>query len=612
MNQGDWDRQIELAAAKNKAEQGTAADHPGRDDEAFIAALAGLSEFEYQLQRCGAARALGLRVTMLDKLVFAKRSPQPEPPLFAWWEVEPSAEPVDAEVLLTRIVGRIRSHVVIPDDAARIATLWTVMTWVHEQAAIHSPILLVTLPEPNSGKTTLLGVLSFLVRRSLRTAGVSAAALYRAVEKWEPTIMVDEADTAFIDNDDLRRVVNSGWTRGEGVLLCDGDNNEPRVFPTFCPKALGMKGRKLPDTTMSRTIVIEMARKRPSERAIDFQYVDDAGLAELRSDLARFAADNADRLQKARPILPEGFENRRAANWQLLLAIADTAGKEWAWKARAAAEKIAGAPMSESVGVDLLADIKKAFKSKSDPDCFPSRQLIESLTADPESRWCEWGRDRKHITQKQLAGLLREYQIISTTVHPIDQSAAKGYRRLDFEEAWARYLPPETHAGGPYPPFEAFKRTSADEMGTTSHFRNVREARSEGIENVNLSNNHAGLYACTDRKAESGPARVSAPPNTTASGPMGGAGYPPPPSSRAATVRSMRARRRPATGMAGQPSLRLAARPLPSVLGSGPLGHGTRPVAVPATGRDPSFTGCDRCRLACGGLPHQSTGRNSS
>jgi hypothetical protein len=279
--------------------------------------------------------------------------------------------------------------------------------------------------------------------------------------------MIDEADTAFVDNEDLRRVVNSGWTRGEGIILCDGDNNEPRVFPTFCPKALGMKGRKLPDTTMSRTIVIEMARKKSSERTQDFQYVDDERLAKLRSYLARFAADNADRLREAQPALPEGFENRRAANWRLLLAIADTAGEEWARKARVAAEKIAGAPMSESVGVDLLADIKKAFKSKSHPDCFSSRQLIELLTADPESRWCEWGRDRKHITQKQLASLLREYRIISTTVHPVGQPDAKGYRRADFEEAWGRYLPSETRLHAATPPSEAFKRPNADEVLNT-------------------------------------------------------------------------------------------------------------------------------------------------
>src|SRR6516225_6873363 len=115
---------------------------------------------------------------------------------------------------------------------------------------------------------------------------------------------------------------------------------------------------------MSRAIVIEMARRKPGERALDFQYVDDGGLAELRSELARYAADNAEALRRANPTLPQGFENRCAANWRLLLAIADTGGEEWGRKARAAAEKIAGATAAASAGTDLLADIKKMFESE--------------------------------------------------------------------------------------------------------------------------------------------------------------------------------------------------------------------------------------------------------
>jgi putative DNA primase/helicase len=521
-----FEKQVERTAAENKAKQG-ADPNQDRDDQAFIAQLAELPPLTYEQQRLNAANVLGLRVTVLDKLVSVKRPPQPEPPLFPWWKVEPSSQPVDAERLITEIVGHIRSYVVMSDDAARIVALWIVMTWVHDQAAIHSPILLVTSPEPNSGKTTLLGVISFLVRRSLRTAGVTPAALYRAVEKWTPTIIVDEADTAFVENDDLRRVVNSGWTRGEGVLLCSGETNDPYVFSTFCPKALGMKGRKLPDTTLSRTIIIEMVRRKPSEKAMDFGYVDDDRLAELRSELARYAADNADPLRRARPALPEGFENRRAANWRLLLAIADTAGEEWGRKARAAAEKIAGTPASESTGTDLLADIKKLFDARPDADSILSRQMVELLTADSESRWCEWGRDRKPITQKQLAGLLREFHIISTTVHPAGQAHGKGYRRVDFEEVWARYLSPETPAHAAILPSEACKRANADQTGISPSFRSVRQTRSARIDNAHLSNKNAGLHACTDRNPESGPACASASPMTPIGDPWADLGIPP-------------------------------------------------------------------------------------
>jgi len=83
--------------------------------------------------------------------------------------------------------------------------------------------------------------------------------------------VVDEADDAFVDNPDLRQVINSGWTRGQGVMRCDPDTNEPRRFSTFCPKAIALKGKKMPDTMLSRTIFIEMKRRLRSEKVDHFR-----------------------------------------------------------------------------------------------------------------------------------------------------------------------------------------------------------------------------------------------------------------------------------------------------------------------------------------------------
>lgn len=466
------------------------------DDHATIQQVASLSGLVYQQRRISAAEELGISVGSLDKLVKAARALVSKP-LFPHWEVESASEPVKPELLISKIVGRIRSHVVMPSDCALVVALWVALTWVHERAAVHSPILLVTSPEPNSGKSTLLGVLSFLVCRSLQSVGITAAPLYRAIEKWQPTIIVDEGDTAFIDNDDLRAAVNSGWTRGQGVIRCDSETNEPRMFSTFCPKAIGMKGRKLPETTMSRTVAIEMARKKPGEQVRDFRHVDDPQFAELRSMLARFAADNAERLLEAEPVLPKGFENRRAANWRLLLAIADLAGDELGRAARSAAEKVCGDALASSIGTDMLGDIKKAFESKGNSESILSRQLVEMLTEDPEGRWCEWGRERKPITQKQLASLLREFRIVSTTVHPPGEAHGRGYRRSDFDEAWQCYLEPEI----PLMPSEGgskvCKCASADGMGTSHGFSSVHEKSSAHFENGKLSYRHAGLHTCT-------------------------------------------------------------------------------------------------------------------
>jgi hypothetical protein len=110
--------------------------------------------------------------------------------------------------------------VIFTIDEAITVALWILMAWVHQEAAIHSPILLATSAEANSGKTTLLNLVGFIVPRGMSCVGTSEASLFRSVEMWTPAIIVDEADTILIDNEPLRAVVKSGYTRGSGVPRC--------------------------------------------------------------------------------------------------------------------------------------------------------------------------------------------------------------------------------------------------------------------------------------------------------------------------------------------------------------------------------------------------------
>lgn len=411
-------------------------------DKILIDELASLSTVAYDKRRGEAAKKLGVRVPTLDKMVTQRRAEfegeAQEQPLLPHWTVEPWPDPVDGDALIAALIGCIQHHVVMRPDAALAVALWIMLTWIHEEAATHSPILMVTSPEAECGKSTLLGLIILLVPRSLASVGISPAALFRSIEKWQPTLIIDEADVAFVQNEDLRAVVNSGWTRGQGVVRCDGDDNEPRLFSTFCPKAIGLKGKKLPDTTASRAIVIELKRKLAGDNVEDFRHVDSPKLQELRQKLLRWKIDNADALANANPLLPDGFLNRVAANWHLLLAIADAAGGEWPEKAREAASTIAKvkATVDASMGVQLLSDIRAIFDGQT--DCVFSQTLIEKLTTDPEGSWAEYYRG-KPLTQKQLARLLGTYGILSETVWIGDKSR-KGYKRAAFGDAWTRYL----------------------------------------------------------------------------------------------------------------------------------------------------------------------------
>ena len=173
-------------------------------------------------------------------------------------------------------------------------------------------------------------MINFLARRSLLSVDISGAALFRSITKWQPTLIVDEADDVLVDNADLRSVINSGWTRGQGTIRCHPDTHEPELFSTFAPKVVAMKGRNLPDTTLSRSIIITMRPRRaddPEEHAADFDHLDNETFARLRSQAMRWAADNGERIAKATPEIPVRLPQPAAG--QLEAAAGDRRGLRW-------------------------------------------------------------------------------------------------------------------------------------------------------------------------------------------------------------------------------------------------------------------------------------------
>src|SRR5262249_58800551 len=91
------------------------------------------------------------------------------------------------------------------------------------------------------GKTLFLDVLGRLLPRAQRTLNVTPAA-FRVIEEYQPTLLIDEADT-FLNNDDLRGILN-GNRKGDTVLRTVGDNHEVRAFATYAAVAIAKAGAR--------------------------------------------------------------------------------------------------------------------------------------------------------------------------------------------------------------------------------------------------------------------------------------------------------------------------------------------------------------------------------
>jgi putative DNA primase/helicase len=355
----------------------------------------------------------------------------------------------------------------------------------------------------------VLIILYYLTPRSELASNISASAIFRYIQEVRPTLLIDEADTFVRDNEEMRGILNSGHTKAAAHVIRNVEINgehKPQRFSTWAPKAIATI-RALADTLEDRAIIVQLQRKPPGAKVERLRRRDNEWCAALRSQAARWSMDNFDQLVDPDPQVPEQLNDRAADNWRPLLAIADLAGGRWPKRAREAARLLSGeGHESSSINVELLADIKAAF---GDADVIRSADLVAKLVADPERPWAEWKHGRP-LTQKQLAGLLRPFGVVSVTVHPPGLPDGKGYRQADFEPIWAAYCPGQNQPSPPFGTSETSKRPNADGMGTSCSFRSVQAAAPDGSKNSNLSNSHAGLDVWTNRKSESGARKDSA------------------------------------------------------------------------------------------------------
>jgi putative DNA primase/helicase len=152
---------------------------------------------------------------------------------------EPWDLPVDGADLLAEVARTLARYVILPEGAATAISLWVLFAHAHDLGTV-SPVLSICSPTKRCGKSTLMMLVGALVPRPLPSSNITAAVLFRAVQAYSPTLLVDEADTFIKAREDLKGVINSGHTRAQAYALrCDGESNEPRTFSTWVPKGCG-------------------------------------------------------------------------------------------------------------------------------------------------------------------------------------------------------------------------------------------------------------------------------------------------------------------------------------------------------------------------------------
>lgn len=423
--------------------------------EADLAGVTTRAEVESLLERTGTLKAYVPIPTMRDEDVdfaaiayVADASISADTPRKRAGPEAAAALKLDrsGEVILDETYAFIGQFVSYPSDHARIAhTLWLAHT--HSMDSWEStPRIAFLSPEPGSGKTRALEISETLVPRPVESINASPAYIFRRVSAAEgpPTILFDEIDTIFgpkaKDNEELRGIINAGHRRGAmaGRCVVKGKTIETEELPAYCAVAIAGLGA-LPDTILSRSVVIRMRRRAPGEvvKAYRRRLHAPEGF-KIRDRLGAWAESVRSGMRQAWPAMPPGVEDRDADVWEALLAVADAAGGEWPARAREAAVALVADSKGStpSLGVRLLSDLRNIFGGR---DSLASEDILRKLAEMDEAPWADLR--GKPIDSRKLAGLLRPYGVASKNVR-LEQGVVKGYAREDLYDPWSRYLGP--------------------------------------------------------------------------------------------------------------------------------------------------------------------------
>ena len=332
--------------------------------------------------------------------------------------------------------------VAYPTEHAHVAhTLWIMHTHLMD-CWESTPRLAFLSAEPASGKTRALEVTELLVPNPVSVVNVSVAYLFRKVGSDDGvTVLFDEIDTIFgpkaKENEDIRGLLNAGHRRGAftGRCVARGSVVHTEETPAYAAVALAGLGW-LPDTLLSRSVIIRMQRRRAADRVEQFRRrLHAAEGFEIRDKITVWAEDVSPRINW--PDLPPEIADRDADVWESLVAAADAIGSDWPRRARVAAVTLVtqSKEVEPSLGIRLLTDVRQVF---GDAEDMSSKSLLQALHGIAESPWADL--KGKPLDERGLAQRLRQYGVKSKTVRQ-GTTTIKGYTCSDFLDVWSRYVP---------------------------------------------------------------------------------------------------------------------------------------------------------------------------
>jgi hypothetical protein len=357
---------------------------------------------------------------------------------------------------LDRIDHFIRRFLILPNESDyTIVSLWIAHTYFTHKIKT-TPRLAIISPEYGCGKSRVLEVLESLSFKGEKLDHHTRSYLMRTVDlireefSRSPTLLIDEIDSVFRKNSEegeaTRAFANTGYRATGFYGITEGDSKKtPTKFRTFAPMALAGKGEVLPESVMTRAVIIRLQRRMGNEFIEDFLTDLVAFEAEeLREELLGWSDYCAQDISTLNPELPVRDRDREV--WLPLFIVAHLADEVWIKRAEIALANIQESKSDNTLPRErqLLSDIWKIFQGQ-EREKIKSAAIILGLIEMHDSEWDTYNYG-KPINERALAKKLRTYGIKPAQIRFENGQGAKGYYRSEVESAVKRYLEPSVSA----------------------------------------------------------------------------------------------------------------------------------------------------------------------
>jgi len=144
--------------------------------------------------------------------------------------------------LIREIQAHIHTYVEVSPQYETLASWYVLLSHIYDQ--VYTIPYLRALGDTGTGKTRFQDVIGGLCYKPMFISGaVTPAPIYRMIERWGGTMIIDEADLyKSNETNEIITILNCGNQRGRAVMRCQKDNPDKiQHFSTYGPKIIATR-----------------------------------------------------------------------------------------------------------------------------------------------------------------------------------------------------------------------------------------------------------------------------------------------------------------------------------------------------------------------------------